>query len=370
MEKIVAAPYELLRKHNPSTFSVLRSMINYLFIIDFSGKTILTSQSVLEDTQRDQNFFDRNHYSDYITDPNNQHNILSSLLLMMPNQEKELELVCSDGNKIPVLLLSTSILKEFYEDEDLIMLLCADMRLQKKAQASMIQSNKMASLGEMSSSLAHELNNPITIMEGQLRRLEDYITDEDIDEAETLNLISKVQKNLMRVTKIVKSFRAISRKGDNDPFAFVSIKSLLDEVEELTGQRMKNYGVEFQSFCKDTSVELQCRESSLLQVFINLINNAVDAIKNKEEKWIKLHCGVRKNKVFFSVMDSGEGISIENQIRLFEPFFTTKDIGEGTGLGLSISKGIIEEHSGTLTYEQKAKNSCFVIVIPLTQEIV
>ena len=210
--------------------------------------------------------------------------------------------------------------------------------------------------------------NPLTIMEGQLRRLEDYTTDEDISKDETIELINKIQRNLGRAVKIIKSFRSISRKGDNDPFLPVKISDFIDEIKELTQKRLEGNNIDFQILSVDEGITLSCRKSSLLQVFINLINNAVDAIEGCDTKWIKLHVLNKENNIIFTVMDSGKGVSLENQIRLFEPFFTTKDIGKGTGLGLSISKNIVEEHQGSLIYASKMKHSCFIITIPTKME--
>ena len=357
-----------LRESNPGAFSVLQSMVNYLFIIDFQGKTLLTSQSVLEDTGENKLFFENKYFKDYLIDESCTYNLFDSFLLSREKQEIELELTCKDGSRIPVLVLSTTLLKEFYQKEDLILILCADLRLQKKTQATLIESNKMASLGEMSTSMAHELNNPLTIMEGQLRRLEDYTTDEDISKDETIELINKIQRNLGRAVKIIKSFRSISRKGDNDPFLPVKISDFIDEIKELTQKRLEGNNIDFQILSVDEGITLSCRKSSLLQVFINLINNAVDAIEGCDTKWIKLHVLNKENNIIFTVMDSGKGVSLENQIRLFEPFFTTKDIGKGTGLGLSISKNIVEEHQGSLIYASKMKHSCFIITIPTKME--
>jgi C4-dicarboxylate-specific signal transduction histidine kinase len=352
-------------------------MVNYLFIIDFNGNTLLTSQSVLEDTNRDIGYYEGRFFKDYLVDKDENFNLIESLLLTrsientdIDASQKTIEIELKQKNKsnIPVMILSTTLLKEFFDKQDLIFILCTDMRIQKRSQAMLIQSNKMASLGEMSSGLAHELNNPLTIMQGQLRRLESYISDEKITRNEKEKLIGKVQKNLERAFKIIKSFRTIARNGDSDPFLPVTIKSFVTEIKELTEKRLENNGISFNVLCNEETIIFNCKKPSLLQVFINIINNAVDAISDSPEKWIKVHIIKREKDVIFTIMDSGEGVSLENQIRLFEPFFTTKDIGKGTGLGLSISRGIVEDHLGSLNYSSSMRNSCFVIKIPLDVE--
>ena len=349
-------------------------MVNYLFILDFNGNTLLTSQSVLEDTNRDLGYYEGTFFKDYLIDKNQHFNLIESLLLTRTHDDSnlesdqktiEIELKQKDKPNIPVMILSTTLLKEFFNKQDLILILCTDMRIQKRTQAMLIQSNKMASLGEMSSGLAHELNNPLSIMDGQLRRLNNYISDDDITKEEEKELIGKIQKNLERAFKIVKSFRMISRKGDSDPFLAITAKEFVTEIKELTEKRLESNNINFSFLCSDETISFKCKKPSLLQVFINIINNAIDAISNSTEKWIKIHIIKQDQSIIFTVMDSGEGVSLENQIRLFEPFFTTKDIGKGTGLGLSISKGIIEDHQGSLQYSNEMKNSCFVIKLPL-----
>ena len=128
------------------------------------------------------------------------------------------------------------------------------------------------------------------------------------------------------------------------------------------------FSVNFKILCNQTDIEFECKKSSLLQVFINLINNAVDAIEDLQEKWIKLHIILQDEQIVFTVMDSGKGVALENQVKLFEPFFTTKDIGKGTGLGLSISRNIVEEHSGSLNYVNQMHHSCFLITLPRLQK--
>ena len=103
------------------------------------------------------------------------------------------------------------------------------------------------------------------------------------------------------------------------------------------------------------------------QVILNLLNNAFDAIENKDEKWVEVQTLQNKNWVEIRVSDCGHGIPKEIQDKILQPFFTTKEVGKGTGLGLSISKGIIESHGGDLTIDNEAKNTTFVARIPLEE---
>ncbi len=357
-----------LRKSNPGAFSVLQSMVNYLFILDFKGQTLLTSQSVLDDTELPLSYFKDKHFRDYLFDNKDNYNILDAFLLNKEVSVIELELRHKNGSKIPVRVLSTTLLKEFFNDEDLIFVLCSDLRPQKKAQAVLVQSNKMASLGEMSSRIAHELNNPLTIMDGQLRRLQDYIVDEEVSNEKCSDLVAKTQHNLMRVLKVINSFRSVSKEEDLAASEKTRISDLVEELKELTQKRLESQNIRFNVLCSDNDILINCVRSSILQVFINLVNNAIDALELIEEKWIKLHIIKKKDNVILTIMDSGEGVSFENQVRLFEPFFTTKDIGKGAGLGLSVARDIVEDHKGTIIYTSKMRHSCFVITLPLYKD--
>jgi signal transduction histidine kinase len=107
------------------------------------------------------------------------------------------------------------------------------------------------------------------------------------------------------------------------------------------------------------NIFISCDEAEIEQVIINLINNSIDAIKDNNEKWIKVELIENSDLAVLSIIDSGPGIDEINIDKLFNPFFTTKSIGEGTGLGLSISKGIIDAHNGSIRINSNIKNTCF-----------
>ena len=107
-----------------------------------------------------------------------------------------------------------------------------------------------------------------------------------------------------------------------------------------------------------------CDEVEIEQVFINLLNNAIDAVKDRPEKWVKISVFEDGNYVVIRTTDSGPGIPGNVRDKLFEPFFTTKSTGEGTGLGLSITKGILDEHNATITVVDESPNTCFEIKFP------
>ena len=236
----------------------------------------------------------------------------------------------------------------------------------KHQEAKIIESSKMASLGEMASSIAHEINNPLTIINGKARQIQKYIENSSPEplrekaNQDALKIISMVD----RISSIIKGLRKISRDASSDSMTIVSAKELIDETLSFCQQRFQQSYIEFRVFMNFTG-DVYCRQTELSQVILNLLNNSYDAVLNLEEKWVELRLDNVDNTMVVSITDSGRGIPKDVQNKIFQPFFTTKEVGKGTGLGLSISKGIVEAHFGRFYLEERSVNTKFVIEIPL-----
>lgn len=226
-----------------------------------------------------------------------------------------------------------------------------------------IHSSKLASLGEISGSIAHEVNNPLTIIHGYLQQMEIFHEDGELTDQKLTELIQKTLKTVMRASKIVSSFKNFARDGDIDDHNLYTVKHLLDTTFTLCSHKLKNAGVEVEVI-GEQSYEIVCKEIQLSQVLVNLISNACDEINNHENPWIKLYIENNCEEILFRIVDSGKGIPEDIAEKVFQPYFTSKPKGEGTGLGMSISKNIIEAHKGTITYERYEGNTSFVIRIP------
>jgi two-component system CheB/CheR fusion protein len=119
----------------------------------------------------------------------------------------------------------------------------------------------------------------------------------------------------------------------------------------------------------DPGLRVRCREVQIVQILLNLLQNAFDAISSMDaDRWIAIEVGVQKQKVALSVIDSGGGIAPGLRERIMEPFFTTKPPGKGTGLGLSISRSIAQDHGGELRYEERDGHTCFSLIFPAPEE--
>jgi C4-dicarboxylate-specific signal transduction histidine kinase len=260
---------------------------------------------------------------------------------------------------VDTLLVSSSILSNFYMDQDYVLILLADMREHRKTQMQLMHSNKMVSLGEMASGIAHEINTPLNVVTGQLRLLKKHIEKLEGEHDKLSTLSEKISVNFDRITNIVKSLQTMSRNTEKAPKVDVLISSILSGVQDLSTQKLELKNVTFNIENDHKDITIFCRETEILQVLLNLINNSVDSIADQDEKWIKLKIIETNKSVEMTVTDSGSGIDLGLQIRLFEPFYTTKSIGQGTGLGLSISKSLIEAHEGTLLYDTGSMNTSF-----------
>ncbi len=223
-------------------------------------------------------------------------------------------------------------------------------------QRQMIVTSKLASLGEMSAGIAHEINNPLAIISGSVGLLAKHADNPEKLSAKILS----IQKSCERISKIVNGLKKYSRSDEKVVFKTITLTNIAQEAISLTELKSKRHNTPV-SFENRSSAMINCNEIEIEQVFINLINNAIDAVKENDEKWVKVVIFDFNNKVVFQVIDSGRGVSEEIEKKLFDPFFTTKRVGEGTGLGLSISKGILEEHRATINILKSLPNTCFEI---------
>ncbi len=218
---------------------------------------------------------------------------------------------------------------------------------------------KLASLGELSAGIAHEINNPLTIIASSIASLEKT----DSSPEKYAKKITMIKNATNRINRIVQGLKKFSRSDLKSHRQNYFLKDIISDSLVLTEAKAKTYSVEI-SIVNSSQVQIHCDEIEIEQVVVNLINNAIDAIKNLNEKWIKITINEEAEFVNLQIMDSGPGIPKDIQEKLFEPFFTTKFTGEGTGLGLSITKGILDEHNARISVLENVPNTCFEILFP------
>ena len=233
-------------------------------------------------------------------------------------------------------------------------------------QMKMVQNAKLASIGEMAAGVAHEINNPLMIIHGKISHILRILGQSAIDSDKLVIDLKKVLSTTERIAKIIRGLRMMGRVTDSDPMLIASLKQIIDETLDFGRERLKTGGVELKVNLID-DVEIECRSAEIGQVILNLVNNAFDAIHDKDERWIELKVKDLGSEIEIYVIDSGNGISPSIVSKMMNPFFTTKEVGKGTGLGLSISMGIMKGHYGDLRYQEDNHHTCFVISLPKRQ---
>lgn len=225
------------------------------------------------------------------------------------------------------------------------------------------RASKLSALGEMAASIAHEINNPLTIISGYSKKIAEQIESNEFNKEIISKNSRKIIATVLRIEKIIKSLRIISRDGEQDQMTVTTIGSIFEDVYSLCLSKIKenNIKMDFSEF--SSAIRLEARPVQIAQVLINLISNAIDAIEKNSDPWIKVKSEESENEIIISIIDSGTQIPPEIAEKIMSPFFTTKAPGKGTGLGLSISKKIVESHGGQLILET-TPHTCFRVILP------
>ncbi|MGE5086418.1 MAG: PAS domain-containing protein [Bacillota bacterium] len=237
----------------------------------------------------------------------------------------------------------------------------------EEARAKMISAAKMAALGEMSGGIAHEINNPLTVIQARAFQLSQMVEQNKVDPDKVKLAAESISRTADKIAKIIKSLRSFSREGALDPFEVVSVKQLIEETLEFCRTRFYNHGVEIEVGPISDDAEIECRLIQIEQVLLNLLNNSFDAVQKQENKWIRIEVVEGDDSIDIMVKDSGPGIPQDLADKVMQPFFTTKEVGKGTGLGLSISTGIVKGHHGELFLDRTQPDTTFIIRIPRLQ---
>lgn len=231
--------------------------------------------------------------------------------------------------------------------------------------AQLAQTAKMAALGEMAGSIAHEINNPLPIIAAHAHALRVSAEKGDFQSEKILTQTAKIIKTVDRISSIIRGLRSFARTGENDPFNPESLKTLVQDSVSFCSERIRLLGINLK-VSEIPDLTINCRINQLSQVLLNLLSNSADAVSILPEKWISVDFEVLEGAlVRLYITDSGSGIPDDVVEKMMTPFYTTKDVGKGTGLGLSISKGIIEEHRGQLIYIKDHPHTRFCIELPL-----
>lgn len=267
----------------------------------------------------------------------------------------------------------------------------------KSAQSQLVHSEKMASLGQLTAGIAHEINNPINFISSGMNSMrmsieslkeiletygkldngdadpkeiiseikelkEDHEFDELMDELD--DLVKDINYGVTRTIEIVKGLRVFSRL-DEEESKPANINENIDATLTLLKNKTKNR-IKVSKFYDEKMSDIECYPGQLNQVFMNILNNSIQAIpEDRKDGEITIYTEEEKDSVTIRLKDNGVGIPEEIRARIWEPFFTTKPVGVGTGLGMSITFGIIEKHNGKIDLiSEIGKGTEFVITLP------
>lgn len=266
----------------------------------------------------------------------------------------------------------------------------------KSTQSQLVQSEKMASLGQLTAGIAHEINNPINFVYNGIDTLKVSLDDlmtiidkyEELGDSKDIKatfaelaelkeeygyedllsdlkeLVSDIKKGAVRTIEIVKGLRVFSRL-DEEEMKPANVNDALDATLVLLRNKTKNI-ISIKKFYDESVQEINCYPGQLNQVFMNILNNGIQAIpEERKDGEVQIYTENQDQHVMIKIKDNGSGMSEQVKRRIFEPFFTTKAVGIGTGLGMSITFGIIEKHSGNIyCNSEEGKGTEFSILIP------
>lgn len=222
----------------------------------------------------------------------------------------------------------------------------------------------LAQIGEMAGGIAHEINNPLQVIQMAAELILEYLGRPEVDHKTVATKAQAIITTCNRISLIIKSMRNLAREGSDEPFTAQNLKVVIDTAVAFFREKFKKDGIQL-----DVQVEqdlaLECRATQIGQVVINLVNNAAQAIAGSDHSWIKILAQQHESQAIIRVTDSGPGLSAEAKKRWSQPFFSTKKRGEGMGLGLTIVREILNQHGGTLTLDEAARNTCFEVRLPL-----
>lgn len=235
----------------------------------------------------------------------------------------------------------------------------------RRYQMQLVNSSKLVALGEMSGSVAHEINNPLMIITGHVEKMNRILSRSPENIKDLESSLIKIKKNTERISNIVLGLRKINNRSELK-FSHSNLNMIIEEAVGMANERFKAAGIKINVELNTNDVLVNANETQILQVLVNLLNNSFDEIQNHDAPWVNVKSVVHKGNVRIYVTDSGQGIAPDVADRIMSPFFTTKGIGKGTGLGLSISKEIIEIHKGHLWYDSSCANTQFIIELPVS----
>lgn len=238
----------------------------------------------------------------------------------------------------------------------------------KSKTTQLIQTEKLGSVGTMVAGVAHELNNPMMGLINFIQYCLKHTTEDDRRYA----VLKDAEHEARRCIAIVENLLTFSRmeKEGEEGLSEADCSELMERVIKLLSYRIEKEGAALTTHYAAGTPKIRVKVNNVQQVFLNLVNNALDALKESERKEIRIGIGREAGSIKITIADTGIGIPGGLLEKIFDPFFTTKPTGGGTGLGLSICQGIVKIHGGEIACESKiGRGTTFTILLPLTSNM-
>ena len=359
---------ERLEKSERKYYAIFNNIPNAVFVLNMNTLEILDCNKSVKDVygyEKDE--ITGRSFLDLFLDEEQDHYAFKIMTSAYINQVKHVD---KDGK---TLFATIRISPSEYLGQKVLLVTTSDITKRLEAEQQLIHAGKMATLGEMATGIAHELNQPLSVIKTASNFcLKKINSNEIIGEKDLYTMLEKIDRNVNRSANIISHMRQFARKSDV-VLGEVQINDVLKRAYDIFSQQLKVIGIDVAWDIEQHLPTIMADSSRLEQVFINLLLNARDAI---EEKWwspgpamglkkITLKTTLEGNMVVVEIKDTGIGISGDIADKIFEPFFTTKEVGKGTGLGLSISYGIIKDCHGDIKVTMNEQGeTCFRITFP------
>lgn len=351
LEQELSEKTEALRKSEEKYRSLVESAEDFIFTVDESGRF----QSVNNFTA---NFFGGTP-SQFVGQP------LTVLFseAIATQQRKLIRMVFEFGKSVrdEFMLemgehhtwLSANFMPIKDEQERVVAVLCIarDITENKKLENQLINTEKLASMGTLAAGVAHELNNPLGVMLG----FTDLLLEKCDKDSQDYQDLKTIERHSLHCKQVVENLLSYARQGEGEA-EYCDINEAIEEIVGVVKHSLEMNDVELRMALSDDLPKVKGDLRQVQQVFLNLINNAVAAMKGGDVLEIQTALDAGQGKVRVKVQDTGHGIRDEYMEKIFDPFFTTKSEGEGTGLGLFVSHGIVTKYEGTITCESRTED--------------
>ena len=238
------------------------------------------------------------------------------------------------------------------------------MEMELVSTSEVVNSSKYFALGEMAGGIAHEVNTPLATVMVNADLIDNYLDQDPLPMAEIKDHLEKTRKTVEQIAKVIRGLRTFARDASGLEAQDTQVSQIIDQALDLCLFRFRKSGIHIDYTPPSAEAVLHCNEVQIVQILVNLLNNAYDAVSELDEKKIVIKIDESSPQdLAISVLDNGSGVPEEIEEKVFQPFFSTKPVGN-TGLGLSISLGIAHQHKGVLFCFREDDWTCFCLQLP------